>query len=240
MESTRRCSVDECTRPHFGKGLCNTHYYRLRRNGTLALKTPAELAASRAQQSEVCAVDACERIAHRRVGGEHVCKMHARRFQRHGDFETVGRRWGAPGASRECSVDGCDRIEDGNAGLCKMHDTRRRRHGDPTVWVPPHKRKVPRGEASPHWTGDDASYSAMHQRVKKARGKARDHECACGAPAAHWSYQHGHPSERIGDTGNGTIAAYGTDIWAYRAMCVSCHKKYDLEVINESRVKKSV
>lgn len=34
----RICTVDGCTDAHNAKGLCNTHYHRMRRNGTLSAR----------------------------------------------------------------------------------------------------------------------------------------------------------------------------------------------------------
>lgn len=33
--TAKRCSVEACQKKHYGKGLCNTHYMRLRRGGSL-------------------------------------------------------------------------------------------------------------------------------------------------------------------------------------------------------------
>lgn len=186
----RPCAVEGCPRPHFAKGWCNTHYYRLRRNGTLDLKSVVRAAP----------------------------KAKAPRPEK-----------------RECAAPGCNAIEDGRCGMCKLHDTRRRRHGDPTVMVHQRDRNLPRGDRNANWTGDAATYSAVHQRVKKVRGAASEHRCKCDATARQWAYQHGDPNERIGPMHNGELAPYSTNIQAYEPMCVPCHKKYDLGVIRANQ-----
>lgn len=39
-KAARLCGIEGCQRAHFAKGLCNTHYYRLRRTGTTDLIPP--------------------------------------------------------------------------------------------------------------------------------------------------------------------------------------------------------
>lgn len=94
MQSTqaRTCTIEGCRELRHGRGLCNTHYRRLRRTGTTD-------APSRA----VCSIDGC-------VGGvadRGLCRDHieARRSLR---------------ASRGCSVDGCDERHKAR-GLCLRH-----------------------------------------------------------------------------------------------------------------------
>jgi hypothetical protein len=57
-------------------------------------------------------------------------------------------------------------------------------------------------------------YLALHKRVRRARGKAREHSCEhCGGQAAHWATIHGRD---------------GLDIDAdYMPLCVKCHVAYD-------------
>lgn len=69
----RTCSVDGCDGPHYGKGLCNRHYQRLRKRGTLDLKKPRE----RIQ----CTVEGCETIEY----AHGLCTKHYIRARRHGD-----------------------------------------------------------------------------------------------------------------------------------------------------------
>lgn len=60
------------------------------------------------------------------------------------------------------------------------------------------------------------SYSVLHKRVEKARGKASAHRCAdCDGKAAEWSMKRGT---------NGTNPQQH-----YEARCVSCHRRYDAD-----------
>lgn len=60
----------------------------------------------------------------------------------------------------------------------------------------------------------ELTYFALHLRVHRRRGKARDQVCVtCGKAAQHWSQVH---------------ETDGTDTMNhYRPMCVSCHFAYD-------------
>jgi hypothetical protein len=128
---------------------------------------------------------------------------------------------------RTCEVEGCDRVEDGRCGMCKMHDTRRRRHGDPHTFVAHRDRALPRGAAHHAWAGDDVTYSAMHLRVVRERGPAKDQTCVdCGCAAAQWSYDRSCAEERTSSFG-----PYSTHVERYVPRCISCHKKFDLERI---------
>jgi hypothetical protein len=102
-----------------------------------------------------------------------------------------------------------------------MHYTRWRRHGDPVI------RKVPTprpGSLNGFWRGDDVGYGRAHERVRDQRGLATQHPCAdCGGQAAHWAYDHLDAEEKTSAMG-----PFSTDPCRYRALCVSCHKVYDL------------
>jgi hypothetical protein len=109
--------------------------------------------------------------------------------------------------------------------MCKLHATRLRRHGDPHVVIPSDERDLAIGERNTNWTGDGATYLAMHQRLRKHRGPARTRACfACGAPARQWSYDHCDPDERVSDDG----LPYSVNLDRYQPRCVPCHKAYDL------------
>lgn len=94
-------------------------------------------------------------------------------------------------------------------------------------WV--RRRARQRGETPEGYAN---SYGAAHRAIYAARGKAREHECACGAPAAEWAYQHnGGESERTETVQSGRYAggtlAYSTDPSHYAAMCRRCHRAFD-------------
>jgi hypothetical protein len=68
------CSVDGCEKPHTAKGLCNTHYMRQYRGGSLD-------APVRRYGVTSCSVDGCEKKAHSRGW----CPMHWQRWRKKGE-----------------------------------------------------------------------------------------------------------------------------------------------------------
>ena len=102
--------------------------------------------------------------------------------------------------------------------LCENHYRRKLKYGDPAI-----TRFTP---ARP--------YDAAHHRIRKARGRAREHRCAdCGAPAVQWSLNHRTVTEIQYDTdgapdGWDTKLAYSDDVNDYSPRCRSCHLRYDL------------
>jgi len=170
-----------------------------------------------------CIADGCDRAA--QCLDRTVCLMHYKRFKRHGDLTTVGRKWSPPNPDKaECAVTECSTAEDGASGYCKMHGTRLRRHGNPIVTIATTDRAFPVGGFHYAWSGSNATYRAMHQRVKKLRGKASDYACVdCGQNAAQWSYDHSDESQIDGHPG-----PYSIDANRYRPMCVKCHKGFDM------------
>ena len=118
-----------------------------------------------------------------------------------------------------CEIEGCGAPRHGN-GLCGKHYMRMRRYG--TVEV----RIRPRGSY-------ELPYNNMHQKVRRVRGKASEHDCSCGQPARHWAYNHSGVDEAQGfgdGYGAGQLMTYSYDVDQYDPMCVPCHKKFDLEV----------
>lgn len=173
----------------------------------------------------MCVVEGCDRLGQCSANGDWVCLMHYKRWVRHGSALVTKQRYGAPNPNkRVCAVDGCWDLEDGAAGMCKLHDTRRRRHGDPTVVIRHRDRNFPRGSDNHNWSGDSATYSAVHQRLRKTRGPASKSVCVdCGEAAAQWSYDRSCPRERSAPEG-----PYSVDLDRYVPRCVPCHKMFDL------------
>lgn len=172
---------------------------------------------------KACSVAGCDK-PHRGLG---YCQTHYWRVRRHGSPEPT-RNYSGPQIG-VCPVEGCDQPKSYN-GMCKKHATRVARHGDPNVCIQPQDRNVQRGAAHHSWTGKDASYFAMHQRVDAALGPASKQACVdCRAPARHWSYDRSDPDERTSDLG-----PYSTKIEHYAARCVSCHKRFDLDALKQS------
>jgi hypothetical protein len=121
-------------------------------------------------------------------------------------------------SERTCSV-----IEDGKRcegitgvpgtakGMCSKHYNRFRRYGDVTT-----VRKGGPGAGSGHhsWKGAEASYTALHNRVYRARGKAsRCEQCGTGRGPYEWAMLHG---------------TDGTNVDEYISLCRHCHRTYDL------------
>lgn len=79
-------------------------------------------------------------------------------------------------------------------------------------------------EANPNWSGDDATYLAVHQRLYRWRGPARTHACVdCDGRAATWSYDKTDPNELVDSQGR----RYSTDADRYTPRCYRCHHKFD-------------
>lgn len=118
---------------------------------------------------------------------------------------------------RTCSVAGCDGVTGvpGTArGLCNKHYNRWRRHGDVTIV---RQGRPPSGAKHPLWKGSAASYTALHNRVYRLRGKASHCErCGLDAPRRRYEWATVHGTD-------------GTDPFAhYLSLCAPCHRTYDL------------
>ena len=165
-----------------------------------------------------CSIDDCTRSD---IQGHDMCALHYMRWYR------TGRTTARPIRAQRgmCVVEECGQLDDGPHGYCPKHDARRRRNGDPLRLKGP---KVMSAEANWRWTGDEASYQAMHQRVRIKRGRASSHACVdCGSAAKHWSYDRTDTDERQSIEG-----PYSVDVEHYDPRCVPCHKKFDLEALN--------
>jgi hypothetical protein len=73
------------------KGLCNKHYYQVKRGGTLT-HSIKELAALRK-----CSIEGCGK----RHFANNLCPMHNRRLQRHGDANYVNPKCNRDGKTKE-------------------------------------------------------------------------------------------------------------------------------------------
>ena len=127
----------------------------------------------------------------------------------------------------QCAIDGCDKDRHGQ--YCSMHTARIKRHGDPDVVIHQRDRAIPKGAVHPNWTGADATYNAVHFRLRNERGKAADHPCFyCGGDAKQWALIHDRGKSLFSHEG-----PYSVDLMDYEAMCVPCHKAMDLARIKE-------
>lgn len=201
----RRCIIEGCEREHKARGLCHNHYWRLLHTGEVG---SAEV--RRFNPGATCEIEDCDKPAWARGW----CGTHYRRWQ----------RWGSPFADNTpqrqlCSVEGCERPRNGQ-GYCSMHYKRWKKSGDPLIVG-----ERPSGERHYEWK-EEGSYSAVHTRLRKARGPASEYDCEhCGIAAENWAYDHEDPNARRDDA-SGLI--YSTDLSHYLSLCCLCHKAFDL------------
>lgn len=115
--------------------------------------------------------------------------------------------------TRTCWVANCTRkTRDQSQSLCAMHALRVRKDGTT-------------GPAEPLLRlGDEASYEALHMRIRSRRGRASERDCVdCGRSAQHWSYDYGCSNERQSIKG-----PYSLDVGRYQPRCAQCHKTFDM------------
>lgn len=208
------CTVDGCDNLDSGPiGLCQKHRARLRTRGTVELdriERPAD---------GLCVVEGCDK-PYRTKG---MCPMHYSRIQRTGTLELTNPQRDRRGV---CVIDGCDKLDMGWSGLCGKHYARQKRNGHPLALRG--GPVVKRGAEHPNWCGDDVTYGGVHQRVRKARGVAKNYLCIdCGKPARDWSYDHTDPNQKYDDDGE-VLRPYSTDISRYVPRCVPCHRIFDM------------
>lgn len=227
--TTKLCTVPGCDKPHRARGWCSAHWERWKRWGSVEIPDDKV-------RREQCVAPDCTRKAVRGKGDKSLCEGHYMRMRRNGSYgdRPIGclppkiptTVLGPKLPPKVCGVEECNTVAT-ERGYCKKHATRLRRHGDPTTYIPHEDRNLPTRSDNPRWTGDMATSEAVHQRLRKWRGPASTHRCVeCGEQAAHWSYNHDAPDERIAERG-----AYTTDLSYYSPRCVPCHKRFDLDYI---------
>lgn len=114
---------------------------------------------------------------------------------------------------KTCEVEGCDRPYYAK-GLCDMHRKRLERHGNINTVLRPDKLPT-------------LSYSGLHQRLVKIRGRAKDKICVdCGCPANEWSYNHTAEDELWGRVRHFSIP-YSLNIFDYEPRCYYHHRVFD-------------
>lgn len=212
-KNKNHCTVPGCDRMGPYKLYCTMHYQRMKKTGSTG---PAE--SERVYGEPItaqCEVDGCEKTVRSR--NSPYCETHYYRLRRNGTLDTIAPR--VPDA--ECIVDGCSAPARYSDGHCRNHRLGLDRNGDYLNHA--------EGHLSPRWLSDeDVTYSAVHQRVHKTRGSAKNHTCVdCGGQAKHWSYNHKDPGERF-EQYQGYSIPYSIDPSFYEPRCVKCHKKLDL------------
>lgn len=118
------CAAPGCDRATKALGLCQSHYMRVRRTGSLGLEPislPGRTVTERAESR--CAVDGCDRLA--RTHG--WCSAHYDRWLFNGEPGTAQLKRPPVG---ECAVDGCTRSAK-TRGWCRGHYQRVLRDGQP-------------------------------------------------------------------------------------------------------------
>ena len=118
MSGPRHCSVPGCSKRHYARGMCATHYQRWR------AENPSSRSASK---QTVCSVDGCDRSA----DAKGFCHMHFRRWQKTGDPGPASPLMAAPDNPKSCTVDGCNQPHYCKQ-LCRSHYAHFRNHGHPT------------------------------------------------------------------------------------------------------------
>lgn len=102
------CSVDTCERPAVTRGLCVSHYSRLRKTGDIRPDVPV---GSPQKIWATCQVDGCEKKTY----AKGMCQMHYARLKRNGHTDRV-----APKGLSSCSVKGCEQVAEARC-LCHGH-----------------------------------------------------------------------------------------------------------------------
>lgn len=215
-DQQRLCTVDGCSRVLRARGYCATHWARWRRYGVPHLPQKVTY--------DICTAEDCTNQP--RTSASPHCEKHYYRLRRTGKLTVDNPQRPHRGI---CTIEDCDEVDIGPHGLCARHRMRMLRHGDPLAFRP---NPMPTGPDTPHWTGNDATYGAVHQRVKKAFGVPSLHHCVdCGRQAQHWSYDHTDPNQKH-DPERGP---YSPDITRYQPRCVRCHKRFDMNRIKGRR-----
>lgn len=86
------------------------------------------------------------------------------------------------------------------------------------------------GESNGRWTGERASYFAVHLRLKHFRGSADCYDCVgCGAGARQWAYDQRDAEARIElDAPSGAESlVYSVKLSHYIPLCLRCHLDLD-------------
>ena len=112
------CEVDECNRSAYSRGLCEPHYRRRLRTGSVGDGVPIGARA----EPHPCMAAGCDKTSTERG----LCHGHYLRLIRNGDIN-ADRPLTKQQAS--CAVESCIRMAE-LRGLCRTHANRKRKYGD--------------------------------------------------------------------------------------------------------------
>ena len=110
----RWCTVEDCERTHYARGLCGMHHKRVLRHGD----PQPDVAPRGAEPPTSCAVPSCDHP----VEARGWCHGHYLRWLRTGDIK-ADRPLTRRTQPETCTVDGCDR-RCHSRGLCRAHHKR--------------------------------------------------------------------------------------------------------------------
>lgn len=149
-----------------------------------------------------CAVVGCEKPQH----AKGFCSAHATRLKRCGDPLAPRKR--ATHAGLLCEVEGCGQPRR-KVTFCAAHYAQRSASGTAAPFV---------------WKWGDGGYVPSHRRLARVLGRAAERTCVdCGGTAAHWSYEHNDPAERL----DGRGSPYSRKPECYAPRCAKCHRRFD-------------
>ena len=121
-KSLRICEVSGCGKKHLCKGLCESHYERLRKGGAVKPELPFK----RHGVHSVCKIEACSRNVCDRA--HMLCNAHMKRLKKYGSPTAEHPRKN----TGECSVVGCAKHAM-TKGLCIRHYRAQRVYGTTDV-----------------------------------------------------------------------------------------------------------
>lgn len=229
MAQNTQCKFEKCDKVPIAKGWCKTHYLRVTKTGSpwrhcmdCKSKLPEDAGRSkrcgRCSNANRCTVDGCER----KPAGNGLCKYHWKKNKLYGD--PLGKSSYKPTKST-CTIAGCERPYHSN-GYCNYHGYRAEKYGTPLAQGP--------GKHAGRNRMEVPSYAGMHKRIFYDKGAASKHQCVdCRRPAKEWSYKGGAPNE-YWELTRGCNLAYTTDQSYYEPRCVKCHRRKDLEIIQDN------